>query len=226
MDKYNVTIPTLESHNHIVGDIERGVKTYNKGGVEFQEQEPNHYWARVPHKGNDTHSITVTFSRDRQDIDQHYCSCSWRAGGNPVCRHIVAVVLSIQGGFVETKITLNKTATVTAMVDKTNTARVVGSGSLDVFATPMLAAHMERAACEVLADTLAERQTSVGTFISVNYTAASPIGAIITFKATITSVRGRKIEFYITANDNKGEVGIGQHTRVIVDAEKFMMKLR
>ena len=226
MNKYNVTIPTLESHNHIIGDIERGVKTYNKGGIEFEEREPNHYWAHVPHKNNETKTVTVTFSRGGQDIEQHYCDCSWRSSGKPVCRHVVAAVLAIQGGIIETKITLGKTATVTAAVDETNTARAVGSGSLDVFATPMMIALMERAACEVLADTLGDGQTSVGIFISADHTAASPIGANITAKATITSVRGRKIEFYITANDNKGEIGIGKHTRMIVDSERFMQKLR
>jgi len=225
MNKYNVTIPTLESHNHITGDIERGVKTYNKNGIEFEEREPNNYWARVPHKNNETKTVTVAFSRDGQDIDQHYCDCSWRSGNNPVCRHVVAAVLAIQGGIIETKITLGKTATVTTEVDKTNTARAVGSGSLEVFATPMMIALMECAACEVLADALNEGQTSVGIFISADHTAASPIGAHITAKATITSVRGRKIEFYITANDDKNEIGIGKHTRIIVDAERFMKKL-
>ena len=225
MNKYNVTIPTLESHNHIIGDIERGIKTYNRGGVEFEEREPNQYWARVPHKSNTTKTATVTFSSNGQDIEHHYCDCSWRSSGNPVCRHVVAAVLAIQGGIIETKITLEKTATVTTEVDETNTARAVGSGSLEVFATPMMIALMERAACEVLADALGDGQTSVGIFISADHTAASPIGARISSKATITSVRGRKIEFYITAKDGKGEIGIGKHTRMIVDSERFMKKL-
>ena len=88
----------------------------------------------------------------------------------------------------------------------------------------MMIALMERAAYELLADALDEGQTSVGTHISVEHTAASPVGAHISAKATITSVRGRKIEFYITANDGKSEIGIGKHTRVIVDEIRFMEK--
>ena len=227
LNKFSVTIPTLESHNHIIGDIERGIKTYHRGGISFEAQrEANDYWAHVPHKSNDFKAVTITFTRDGQDIENHSCDCSWRSGGNPVCRHVVAAVLAIQGGIVETTIILGKTAVATTVVDKTNTACAVGSGSLDIFATPMMIALMERASCEVLADALDEGQTSVGTYISVNHTAASPVGAHITAKATITSVRGRKIEFTITANDGKSEIGIGKHTRIIVDEIRFMEKVR
>lgn len=164
-DKFAVTMATLESHNHIVGDIERGVKTYNRGGVEFEKQrEANHYRARVPHKGNTAKSVTVTFTRDGHDIEQHWCDCSWRSGGNPVCRHIVAAVLAVQGGIAETKVMLGNTASVTSAVDGTNTARAVGSGSLNVLATPAMISLMERAACEVLADALEKGQTSVGIY--------------------------------------------------------------
>jgi predicted thioesterase len=110
-------------------------------------------------------------------------------------------------------------------VNENNTARAVGSGSLDVFATPMMIALMERAACVILSDMLEEGQTSVGTQIIVSHTAASPIGAAITATATIASVDGRKIEFVVTVRDGVGEIGEGTHTRVIVDEAKFMVKV-
>lgn len=225
MTKIAVTLPTLESHNHIVGDIERGVKFFNGGNIEFEEREPNIYWAKVPHKSG--HKVaTVSFTRDGQDIERHSCDCSWRSGGDPVCRHVVAAVLAIQGGIVETKLTLAKTASITTVVTETNTAKVVGSGSLDVFATPMMIALMERAACECLSNTLTDGQTSVGTQISVEHIAASPLGAEITATATIEYVFGRKVEFLVAASDNTGEIGKGKHTRVIVDGERFMARAR
>jgi ribosomal-protein-alanine N-acetyltransferase len=119
---------------------------------------------------------------------------------------------------------VGKTATVTEIVNETDAARAVGSGSLDVFATPMMIALMERAACECLADTLTDGQTSVGTQISIEHTAASPIGAEVNATATITAVDGRKIEFGATASDGAGEIGRGTHTRAIVDSERFMAK--
>lgn len=117
-----------------------------------------------------------------------------------------------------------KTAGVSAVVTEQNTASAVASGCLDVFSTPMMIALMERAACAALEDSLAEGQTSVGTFISVKHIAASPIGALITATATISEVSGREIKFTVSANDGIDEIGQGVHTRFIVDKEKFMKK--
>jgi len=110
-------------------------------------------------------------------------------------------------------------------VKDTNTAKAVKSGSLSVFATPMMAALMEEAACGCLTDVLETGQSSVGTQIAIEHTAASPLGAEITATATVTSIEGRKITFGISAKDNKNEIGKGTHTRFIIDAERFMSKL-
>jgi len=109
-------------------------------------------------------------------------------------------------------------------VNTHNTAKAVGSGSLDVFATPMMVALMEQAACNALADWLEEGQTSVGTAIAVNHIAASGIGAEITATATITGTDGRKITFDLMASEGEKEIGNGTHTRVIVDAARFMAR--
>ena len=118
-----------------------------------------------------------------------------------------------------------KSATVTTTVTEKNTAKAVGSGSLDVFATPMMVALMEQAACECMADGLETGQTSVGTQISVAHTAASPLGAEISATAKIVSVEGRKISFTVTAQDGANEIGSGTHERFVIDAERFMSKL-
>jgi len=119
---------------------------------------------------------------------------------------------------------IGKTASVTETVTERNTAKAVGSGNLDVFATPMMIALMERAACECLADVLENGQSSVGSQIDVAHTSPSPIGATITATATIVDVNGRKIEFSVSASDGTGEIGGGTHSWYIVDAEKFMIK--
>jgi predicted thioesterase len=124
----------------------------------------------------------------------------------------------------DVKIAPGKTADASMTVNENATARAVGSGSLGVFATPMMIALMERAACAALSDALEKGQTSVGTRIDVSHTAASPVGAEIAATATITGVNGRKIEFAVTANDGVREIGSGTHTRVIVDEAKFMAK--
>lgn len=120
---------------------------------------------------------------------------------------------------------VGKTARASVSVTGQNTARAVGSGSLEVFATPMMIALMERAACAALADSLEEGQTSVGVSVSVSHTAASPVGALVTAEAVITSVSGRSVEFDVFARDENNCIGEGKHIRVIVDSAKFMKKL-
>jgi predicted thioesterase len=56
------------------------------------------------------------------------------------------------------------------------------------------------------------------------HTAASPVGVEITATATIEYVFGGRVEFKITASDGAGEIGNGKHTRVIVDAKRFVDK--
>lgn len=220
-----VTLETLKSKPINEKAIEKGISLYNSGRISFAEHDDFGYLAQVDDHG-ETRSVSISFSRDGCDLDSYFCHCATNRRNGLICKHIVATVLAIQGGVTETKVMLGKTASVTEKVDESNTARAVGSGSLDVFATPMMIALMERAACEVLVDALAEGQTSVGTFISVNHVAASPLEAQITATATITSICGRKIEFYISASDEHNEIGNGKHMRVIVDGNKFMNKAK
>ena len=223
MQKPSITLATIQSHTHEVNSIKSGVKLYNAGKVEYEEQEDGIFYARV-HDKYDTRGVGITFSKDGCDLKNHWCHCGVGSNGDCLCKHIVAAILAIQGGFSESKLTIGKTATVSVTVDESNIAKTVGSGNLSVFATPMMIALMEKAACEVLSDTLEKGQTSVGVMINVEHTAASPVGSTIYATADIDYVFGRKIEFTVTAADNSGEIGKGKHTRVIVDEGQFIKK--
>jgi len=112
------------------------------------------------------------------------------------------------------------------IVTDTNTARTVKSGNLDVFSTPMMIALMEQAACVALEETLEVGQTSVGTKVNIEHIAASRVGSEIIATAVIDEIDGRKVEFTVIARDDIKEIGKGKHTRFIVDAEKFMAKIK
>ena len=60
-------------------------------------------------------------------------------------------------------ITIGSKGTASVKVDETNLALTVGSGSLPVFATPMMAALMEEAACNAIAPFLSEGEIGSGT---------------------------------------------------------------
>ena len=118
-------------------------------------------------------------------------------------------------------ITIGKANTV---VDMNNIANAVGSGSLEVFATPMMVALMEKAAVNALVDFLDEGETTVGTGINITHVSASPIGMKITATAEVIDVKGREITFKLSVSDSVGLIGEGTHTRFVVDAERFQSK--
>ena len=109
-------------------------------------------------------------------------------------------------------------------VEKEDTAQIVGSGSLLVYATPCMVALMEGAACEAIAEALAEDQTTVGTALSIEHISATPVGLEVHAEAEVTAVEGKVITFDVKAFDEVGEIGRGTHKRVIVNSQKFLDK--
>lgn len=118
---------------------------------------------------------------------------------------------------------LTHTSKVTVTLD--NCASAVGSGGLDVFATPSMVALMENAAMNAVAPYLPEGSTTVGAEINTTHIKPSALGAVIEATATLTAVEGRKLLFDVEARDAAGTIGKGTHVRFIVDIERFLAKL-
>ncbi len=117
-------------------------------------------------------------------------------------------------------------ACATTVVGAEKTARAMGSGDLDVFATPAMAALMEQAAARAVAGALPEGATTVGAEISVTHLRPSAPGAEIVATAVVTAVEGRKIAFAVGACDGSGAIGEGTHVRYVVDRTKFLARLK
>lgn len=117
------------------------------------------------------------------------------------------------------------TYTSSVVVTLENCASAVGSGGLNVFATPSMVALMENAAMNAVAPYLPEGSTTVGTEINTTHIKPSALGTEIKATATLTSVEGRKLLFDVEASDANGVIGKGTHVRFIVDIERFMAKL-
>lgn len=113
----------------------------------------------------------------------------------------------------------------TTVVSAANTAATLGSGDMDVFATPAMVALMENAAMLAVKDHLPEGSATVGTQINTSHLKASPLGATITASAELTAVDGRRLTFAVKAWDEKDIIGEGSHTRFVVDRERFLSKL-
>ena len=118
-------------------------------------------------------------------------------------------------------------ATLTFTVGDDDTASALGSGSLPVLATPRLLAWCEAATCAAIEPALPDGGTSVGTRVSLEHQAASPVGAEVEVSASATYVDGRLHRFTVAAR-HTGDgrlVGTGEVTRVVVDAERFLSRL-
>lgn len=115
----------------------------------------------------------------------------------------------------------------TFVVSETDSAAALGSGSLPVLATPRLLAWCEAATCDSVEPALGGGQTSVGTRISLEHSAASPIGAEVIVTADPTHRDGRLHRFRVSGRHTDGKVvATGEVTRVVVDTDRFLDRLR
>ncbi len=109
-------------------------------------------------------------------------------------------------------------------VDHSNSAKTMGSGTLDVFATPAMIALMEKTAWMSVAPHLEEGQGTVGTRLDIRHDAPTPLGMTVTCESELIKIEGRRLIFEVSASDGKDIIGRGRHERFIVLDEKFQKK--
>ena len=102
----------------------------------------------------------------------------------------------------------------------------VGSGLVEVFATPMMIAGMEGTAAASVAELIGEGKTTVGLQVNVSHVAATPCGMKVRFESELTEIapNGKILTFAVRAFDEAGLIGEGTHQRAIVDKERFEAK--
>ncbi|ACL74474.1 thioesterase family protein [Ruminiclostridium cellulolyticum] len=111
------------------------------------------------------------------------------------------------------------------LVSESNTAKKMGSGNLDVFATPAMIALMEKAASMAVQPYIGESSSTVGTMIDVKHIAATPIGMNVAARAELIEIDGKKLIFSVEAFDGKDKIGEGRHERFIINTQKFITKV-
>lgn len=125
----------------------------------------------------------------------------------------------------EKKLQPGITGTSRTSVHKGNTAIHMGSGELEVFATPAMTALMEEAAVGCVKAYLGPGETSVGVRLDISHIAATPVGMDVRAEATLEAVEGRKLLFRVEAFDETEKIGEGKHERVVVDRGRFLSRL-
>ena len=111
------------------------------------------------------------------------------------------------------------------LITVSETAAVMGSGNLEVYATPAMIALMENTAVQAI-DNIETGFTTVGIEINVRHLKASKPGETVICTAELIKLEGKLYEFQIVVeNANGDKTGTATHKRVAVRIDKFMNSL-
>lgn len=105
------------------------------------------------------------------------------------------------------------------------TAVYIGSGSLEVLATPVLVTILEEISQKLLGEHLSEGLTSVGISLDVRHLAPTPVGNIVGMVTEVDKVDRSKVRFSIQAWDEHDLIFTGKHSRAIIQAERFLQRV-
>ena len=110
------------------------------------------------------------------------------------------------------------------LVTEELSARVMGSGTLRVFATPAMIALIEETCWRSIADQLEDGQGTVGTLLNISHVAPTPLGMKVRCESELKEVDGRRLVFEVNVYDECGLIGKGTHERFIITEDKFQKK--
>jgi predicted thioesterase len=113
-------------------------------------------------------------------------------------------------------------AVVSLVVEPGDTAVAQQTGDVPVLATPRLVRLAEEATLRAVEGKLDQGTTSVGYRVQVDHLAPVPVGDRIRAEAVLEAVEGRRLTFRVSLTDERGLVGAGRITRVIVERDRFM----
>lgn len=115
----------------------------------------------------------------------------------------------------------------TFVVTKEMLASAAGSGTVDVFATPVMIAQMEGTATRSVMPYLEEGQATVGTHVDVRHLDATPEGMEVSIHTELIEINanGKFLTFTVEARDEHGVIGSGIHERAIINVGRFMEKV-
>ena len=110
-------------------------------------------------------------------------------------------------------------------VAEMHTAPHVGSGRVRVLATPIMVNLMEAAALQAVEGRLPRGYQTVGTHLDITHVAATPVGMRVRAYAELSKIEKRTLTFKVHAEDERERIGEGIHERVIINLERFDMRM-
>ncbi len=109
-------------------------------------------------------------------------------------------------------------------VSSRETAKTIGSGALDVLATPSLIALMEQTAWQSVQKHLDKGKETVGTFLEIKHLAPTPVGMVVECVSELTAINNRELTFHIEVRDKHDKIAEATHKRFVIEAEPFQKK--
>jgi predicted thioesterase len=94
-----------------------------------------------------------------------------------------------------------------------------------VYATPRMVSDVEYTCRDFLLEHLDAGEDSVGTHVSIDHLAATPIGLEVQVSVEIAEIDRRKVVFRFSVKDSIEEVGRGTHVRFVVETAKTRERL-
>jgi fluoroacetyl-CoA thioesterase len=110
------------------------------------------------------------------------------------------------------------------LVDETRCIGFMGKEGA-VYATPRMVSDIEYACRDMLLEHLDAGEDSVGTHVSIDHLAPTPMGLQVTIEVRVTEVDRRKITWEFSVRDPLEEVGRGRHVRFVVETAKTRERL-
>ena len=114
----------------------------------------------------------------------------------------------------------------TQQVTPERIASHLGSGSLQVYATPAMVAFVEQTCRKLVEPYLPRGMTTVGIALTVRHLAPTPVGKKVSIRAEITLVEKNVISFQTELWDEMEKIGEAEHKRAVIEIERFTARVQ
>ena len=102
----------------------------------------------------------------------------------------------------------------------------LGSGSLQVYATPAMVAFVEQTCRKLVESHLPEGMTTVGIGLAVRHIAPTPLGGKISIQAEIVLIEKNVISFQTELWDEMEKIGEAAHERAVIETDRFTERVQ
>ncbi|MEE8122120.1 MAG: thioesterase family protein [Anaerolineales bacterium] len=114
----------------------------------------------------------------------------------------------------------------TQQVTLERVASNLGSGTLQVYATPAMVAFVEQTCRKLVEPHLPEGMTTVGIALTVRHIAPTPLGRKVSIQAEIVRIEKNVISFQTAIWDEMEKIGEATHKRAVIEIDRFTARVQ